>query len=156
MINMICNDITVTLQEIPNEISLTFIIAGCELRCEGCHSGYLWNKNNGIELTDEIFADKLAKYTNTASVVLFMGGEWNSKDLSHKLDMCINAGYKTGLYTGLEISEIESTMPELIDKLNYLKTGRWIQSLGGLDSVNTNQVLINTKTKEKLNKYFIK
>ena len=51
----------IVLQEIPNEITLSFTITGCGLRCVGCHSEYLWDKNNGEELTNELFLSLLKK-----------------------------------------------------------------------------------------------
>lgn len=31
----------VTLEEVPNEISLTISISNCQFRCHSCHSAYL-------------------------------------------------------------------------------------------------------------------
>lgn len=31
----------VTLEEVPNEISLTLSISNCRFRCHSCHSAYL-------------------------------------------------------------------------------------------------------------------
>ena len=64
----------IVLQEIPNEVSLSFTITGCGLRCIGCHSEYLWDKNNGEVLTDELFVSLIKKYEGMISCVLFMGG----------------------------------------------------------------------------------
>lgn len=146
-------DINICLQEIPNEISLTFSITGCNLRCEGCHSPYLWKESNGHELTDEIFINNLIKYKNIASNVLFMGGEWKYNDLLNKIRIAIKYGYNTALYTGLNINDVNDN---ILKELTYIKTGRYIKTLGGLDNINTNQNLTNLKTGEKLNKYFIK
>lgn len=147
-------DLTIVLQEIPNEISLCFTITGCKLACSGCHSSYLW-KNVGKILTDELFIDYLIKYNNVVTTILFMGGEWKNTDLLNKLKLAIEYGYKTALYTGLTIDEIKKIDNSIINNLNYIKTGRWIKTLGGLNSIKTNQELINLKTNEKLNRYFI-
>ena len=32
----------ITFQEVPNEISLSFLITGCPLKCKGCHSADSW------------------------------------------------------------------------------------------------------------------
>ena len=142
------SEFDITLQEIPNEISLTFTITGCNLRCSGCHSSYLW-KDNGEILTHDKFIGYLNKYSN-GSCVLFMGGEWK-EDLINLLKIAKEYGFKTALYTGLYRNELNDT---IIENLDYLKTGRYIKEMGGLDSKNTNQVLINLNTNEILNKYF--
>ena len=48
--------------------------------------------------------------------------------------MVREAGYKAALYTGDAC--VDKT---LRDELDYLKTGRYIAKLGGLNSANTNQ-----------------
>lgn len=143
----------IVLQEVPNEVSLSFSITGCELRCVGCHSTHLWKKSNGTELTDDILLNLLNKYKNKISCVLFMGGEWYEEELIRKLSMVSELGYKTCLYTGLEIDKISNNIKE---KLTYIKYGRWDISKGGLDSKTTNQVFLSIKDNKKLNNIFIK
>ncbi len=138
------NNYDITLQEIPNEISLVFSIVGCKLACVGCHSDYLWDENNGIELTDDVLLNLLDKYKDSISCVVFMGGEWNEK-LIEKLDIIINQNIKTALYTGQNLKYVQNKLPEIYNRLDYLKTGRWVQKLGGLGSPNTNQQLWDIK-----------
>lgn len=49
-------DCVTTLLEVPKEVSLAFTISGCQLKCKGCHSSYLWNRENGKELTEEVLS----------------------------------------------------------------------------------------------------
>ncbi len=146
----------VVLQEIPNEISLAFTITGCQLACVGCHSEYLWDKKNGEELTDEKFERILKRYNGLISSVLFMGGEWESTELISKLRISKQLGLKTALYTGLNHKQMERSYQRIVSELDYLKTGKWMEALGGLDSPTTNQRLINLNTGENLNHYFYK
>lgn len=139
------------MQEIPNEVSLVFSIVGCKLACKGCHSSYLWDESSGEELTDEVFTDLLNKYSSLISCVLFMGGEWD-EDLVSKLKMVKSLNLKTALYTGLPRKKVNT---KIIEQLTFLKTGRWVEKLGGLSSETTNQKLINLQTGEILNKHFI-
>lgn len=76
-----------------------------------------------------------------------MGGEWED-DLVKKIKLCTDSGLKTALYTGLNLDEVESQNIELLSVLDYIKVGRWIEELGGLNSTTTNQRLINLKTNE--------
>ncbi len=59
-------------------------------------------------------------------------------------------GYKTCLYTGER--EVEQ---QILKYLTYIKTGPWIQELGGLGSKTTNQIFKEVKTNKKLNQLFI-
>lgn len=135
-------------QEIPNEISISFFISGCKIHCKGCHSSEFWG-DVGTTLTVDYFNSVLSKYQGLASCVLFLGGEWTD-ELPLFLDLAREQGYKTALYTGdTDVSH------ELKDRLNYLKTGEWRGDLGGLDSADTNQVLMNLDTGEVMNHYFL-
>jgi len=145
-------DINVVLQEIPNEITLCFTITGCNVRCDGCHSPYLWKEGTGEKLSDSFLTENLNRYKNTVSCVLFMGGEWN-EDLLDKLKICKKHGFKTALYTGLTIEEISD---DIVNELDYIKVGKWIKELGGLDKKETNQRLINLTNNEIMNHYFHK
>ncbi|MDO5070638.1 MAG: hypothetical protein Q4D78_10700, partial [Neisseria zoodegmatis] len=65
----------------------------------------------------------------------------------------LTAGLKTCLYTGLEREELSDG---LLPYLTYLKTGRWIAGLGGLDSPITNQRFTDLRSGAVLNRLFIK
>ncbi len=144
-------DFHVVLQEVPGEISLCFTISGCPLRCEGCHSPFLWKKGSGEKLTKSMYEDILDRYHGFASCVIFMGGEWYKKELIDHLKYAKEKGYKTCLYTGLEMVD-----EQILKHLTWIKTGRWDKTLGGLDSKMTNQQFIEVKTKQQLNHLFIK
>ena len=142
----------VVFQEIPNEISLAFQIVGCPLRCIGCHSSDLWNSHAGNEMNPTHLAALLEKYRNYITCVLFLGGEWDAGALIQQLDQARSAGFKTALYTGLEFLEVA---PEIMQRLDYLKYGAYVADRGPLSSPDTNQKIINLKTNENLNRYFI-
>lgn len=146
----------IVLQEVPNEISLCFTITGCPLACQGCHSQYTWNPNFGEPLTAGVFEKLLTKYDQTISCVLFMGGEWNTEQLLCFITIAKSKNLKTALYTGLNRKQVKKKYPELLTHLDYIKTGKWIPSLGGLDSRTTNQELLEIKTNNVLNHYFWK
>ena len=148
---MYYHDFNVVLQEVPGEISLCFSISGCPLRCEGCHSPFLWKRGNGNKLTEEIYRELLEKYMGFASCVIFMGGEWHQTQLINKLKYARQIGYKTCLYTGEE--QVDENITE---QLTWIKTGRWNKSLGGLGHETTNQKFIELKTNKILNHLFTK
>ena len=136
-------------QEVPGEVSLAFLFSGCQLRCKGCHSADTWKVGLGQELTLEYLEGRLQRYAGLISCVLFMGGEWVPDELEKMLRAVAAAGLKTCLYTGLERECI-------IPLLTYLRTGRWVMELGGLDSPATNQKFTDLRTGEVLNHLFVK
>jgi len=141
----------VVLQEVPGEVSLCFSISGCPLRCDGCHSPFLWKVGNGNLLSLERFEQILVQYENLASCVLFMGGEWHEKTLVSFLNLANKRSYKTCLYTGeTQVSDA------ILKELTWLKTGQWERHLGGLSSPDTNQKFIDVKTNQILNNLFTK
>lgn len=139
----------ITFLEIPDEISLSLLITGCSLKCPGCHSADAWNGNNG-KILDLTALEKLIEpYQNALTCVLFLGGEWHQNELISLLQFCRLKNLKTALYTGLD--EIS---PEIKANLDFIKTGSWKHSLGGLDNPNTNQKLINIATGQIMNSLF--
>lgn len=124
----------VVWQEVPGETSLAFTISGCPLGCKGCHSAQSWPATAGLPLTPSLLLEKLNKYRGLISCVLFLGGEWQPKQLQQLLHLCKKQGLKTCLYTGLEIPP-----PGLLPLLDYLKTGRWQAELGPLGTPGSNQ-----------------
>ena len=172
----------ITFQEVPNEISLSFLIAGCPLKCKGCHSADSWcvtskasetikskthpiNSNARIQLTNEYLENRIKQYQDMISCVLFLGGEWEIEKLIELLQTVknTNPSLKTCLYTGLELDEIVELIEQEINEkveigwkyifennlLDYLKTGRWIRELGGLDNKNTNQRFYKVNVKHE-------
>ncbi len=146
------SDCQIVFQEIPNEISLAYQMTGCPLRCLGCHSSDLWKTQSGQELKIESLKRDIEKYKNFISCVLFLGGEWELEELLTLLDYVKSCNLKTALYTGLELNQIDQ---QLRNKLDYLKYGSYQAELGALTSPLTNQKLVNLKTNENLNHYFI-
>ena len=147
---MYCYEFDVVLQEVPGEISLSFSISGCPLHCPGCHSPFLWKKRDGDEFTFDAYKQLLYQYFGFATCVLFMGGEWHPEELAERLKWAKSLGYKTCLYTGE--NEVDR---KLLEHLTYIKTGPWIQELGGLSSKSTNQIFKEVKTETVLNHLFI-
>ena len=71
----------VVWQEVPHEVSLAYTIAGCPLRCPGCHSADTWNARQGRALSPAYLQRRLGDYAGLLSCVLFFGGEWQTAAL---------------------------------------------------------------------------
>lgn len=136
-------------QEVPGEVSLAYTIAGCPLRCPGCHSTYTWNPDQGDELTPARLQRRIEDYAGMLSCVLFFGGEWQGEALLACLRTARAAGLKTCLYTGLD-----DVPPAIRAELTFLKTGAWRRERGGLDDPASNQRFIRTADGEVLNQLF--
>jgi anaerobic ribonucleoside-triphosphate reductase activating protein len=140
----------ICFQEVPNHTSLAFTIAGCPLRCDGCHSEYSWEKHAGLPLSPAVFLEYLTKYQNFITCVLFFGGEWNKEKLIPLLKITKERGLKTCLYSGKT-----KLHHELLQHLDFVKLGPWKPLLGRLDQVSTNQRFIDTVTGNLLNHLFL-
>ena len=143
-------DEQIAFQEVPNEVSLAFTIAGCPLGCKGCHSSYSWNSAQGTCLSPDYLLHRLTSYHGLISCVLFLGGEWQPQALLPLLQLCNNRDLTTCLYTGLD--DVDAVLKA---ELTYLKTGRWRAELGGLTSRHTNQRFYDLRTGQCLNHLFI-
>ena len=130
------------LQEIPDEISLGISFTGCPMHCIGCHSPFLQKDHRkaltGMPMTNERLLELINK-NNGVSCFLAYGGDWNPEALANILYTAKANGLKTALYSG-------NTLRYNITKdywylLDYIKTGAYIEALGGLHSPNTNQQL---------------
>ena len=128
----------VCFQEVPDEISYTYFISGCPNRCPDCHSKHLW-EDTGLSVADTFVSD-LASKAKLCTCILFMGGD--DPERIEELKFYLNAaklkGFKTALYTGRTLDQIEYGLIKLLD---YIKVGPYDKTLGGLKSENTNQRL---------------
>ena len=80
-----------------------------------------------------------------------MGGEWHEEELVNLLSLSKSMGLKTCLYTGLDkVNDI------ILSNIDYIKYGKWVKELGGLENINTNQIFLDVKNNKILNNYFIK
>lgn len=128
----------ITLNEVPNKVAVFVEFSNCHLKCEGCHSNHLHSDMFDGEKTDikyilsyvEKQIDKGAEY------IVLMGGDTNGvpkEDLYLLIDRLAEIA-PVMLYSG---SEDTSILTET--NLTLLKTGGYIEELGGLLSPTTNQ-----------------
>lgn len=127
-------DEMICFQEVPNETTISFSISNCPYRCKGCHSSYL-QSDCGIPLLD-IIESRIEFYTNLITCVLFMGGDDSAQvdELISCLQICKQHKLKTALYSGA--SNINN---DILNYLDYIKIGPYVESLGALQSKTTNQ-----------------
>ena len=142
----------ICFQEIPDEISLAYFLTGCPNRCPNCHSPHL-REDIGTPVMESLHED-LYKNADRASCVLFMGGDdpVHCDNLIDVLITCKHHGYKTALYSGFELDFITHNK-ELLENLDYIKVGPYVEGFGPLNKKTTNQrlyKLVNGLIKEDI------
>ncbi len=127
----------VVFQEVPNEVTLAINLTNCPNGCKGCHSPYLM-EDTGELLDENVLIGLLEKYKNAITCVCFMGGDSEPQEVERLLVFLrkiTDDRIKTAWYSGKQY------LPEdcNLQYFNFIKLGPYIEHLGGLDSVFTNQ-----------------
>ena len=127
----------------PGVRSLLFL-QGCDARCKGCHNPSTWDSDAGTVYDTDDLANILEENVKNRKITI-TGGEPLLQvdallDLVKKL-----TGFNICIYTG---RELESVPQELIDKINYIKVGKYVECLRRADRPyvgSTNQKFIEIK-----------
>lgn len=126
----------IVFQEVPDEVSLAINITGCPNRCPGCHSTHL-REDIGDPLTEEVIESLINRYGGNITCICFMGGDNDPYEVARL------AGFAHSLREELKIAwysgknSLPANFP--LKNFNYIKLGEYLEALGGLDNVNTNQ-----------------
>lgn len=131
-------DTLVSFQEVPDEISLCINISNCPCHCQECHSPYL-AEDIGKPLGYWTL-DNLIKTNKGISCVCFMGGD-SEPEWIVALAFRIRRNFpklKIAWYSGRQHIP-DNFFP--LRYFDYIKVGPYIPKLGGLDNVNTNQIM---------------
>ena len=137
MLRLINYDIV--FQEIPDEVTLAINISNCPNHCKSCHSPWLW-EDKGEVLSEEVLISLLEKYGTAITCVCFMGGDNDPTEVQNLATFLHkqNAVHvKVGWYSGR--SELPAELN--LNEFQYIKTGPYVENLGGLKSRRTNQRL---------------
>ena len=136
----------VTFSEIPDEITLCINISNCPMGCPGCHSPYL-AEDIGEPLTLDTLYKILSK-NKGISCVCFMGGDRDPYDVEYLAFMLrMEYDLKIAWYSG------KNDLPRdfKIDLFDYIKLGPYIEEMGGLNSIATNQIMFKVHNGELIN-----
>lgn len=108
--------------DIPDTISTSIYFSGCSIRCKGCHNKEIWEKENGIQTSDDQLIKKIEE-NNLAQYIVFLGGE-PTDQLDFLMHMCKRISNEVkkpiALYTG---REFEVLPDELLDYLCMVVCG---------------------------------
>lgn len=128
----------IVCQELPSEVTLALNISSCPIHCPGCHSQHLW-EDVGEPLTEGLLDALIEQYDGDITAVCFMGGDSDHKAVEH---LCNHIRFhhnelRTAWWSGRQ--EIPADID--LSLYDYIKVGPYIESLGGLKSPTTNQIL---------------
>ena len=138
----------IVMQEVPDEISLAFNIAGCTHKCEGCHSKNLWEYEGNYLCND--FLNILNANKDFISCVCFLGGDQNIEELYELCKISKQYNLKTCIYSGFNsIKPFEDIIFDSL--LDYLKIGPYIKEYGGLGTITTNQKMYKILKSDVIN-----
>lgn len=133
----------ITLQEIPGRIAVYFEIGNCTRKCKGCHSEHLQTHIHEVffrELSEMLDYAKKEKERG-ATAILLMGGTTNriNPEQLCKAITEMSRVLPVGIYSGADDnSQIHKCLKE-VPGLQWLKTGAYVEKLGGLHVPGTNQ-----------------
>lgn len=127
--------------ELPDEITLAFMLSNCPNKCEGCHSPHL-RENIGQTLTTSVIDSIILTQENILTAICFMGGDINPQLIDYFAEYVKKMyGLKVGWYSGKD--EIPDSIN--LDNFDFIKIGSYKKELGGLSSPTTNQKLYKVK-----------
>ena len=141
-------DFGTTLQEVPDHLAFYIEFGECTQGCKNCHSQHLWQPlDSHMSIEDVInYAEKIVEMG--ANAIVLMGGTTNNIPFG-VLIMLINKLAELApvcLYSGSG-NTTEDFYIAKYSNLTWLKTGKYEDTLGGLQSPTTNQKFYR---KEKL------
>ena len=127
----------IVFQEIPDEVTLAVNLTGCPCHCPGCHSPHLW-EDTGTGLDEAMLRRIYDEYAGEVTCICLMGGDADPAAVER---LCAYVKQDIGLRSAWWSGRPE--LPEDIDlsHFDYVKTGPYIEALGGLKSPKTNQRL---------------
>jgi anaerobic ribonucleoside-triphosphate reductase activating protein len=129
----------IVFREIPGETTLAINLTNCPHRCKGCHSPHL-REDKGTALTQSILKDLLERYGAAITCICFMGGDAEPQEVEQFMAFLRKVpqqNIKTAWYSGRE-----RLYPGCnLEYYDYIKLGPYVEHLGAIDSLTTNQRL---------------
>lgn len=106
-------------------IRVVVFLQGCERRCDGCHNPSTWDRNAGEMMEVESLARLIKEHAVNGRVTISGGEPLLQCEAVLELMSYLN-GFDVALYTSYELEEVPKT---LLDRLCYIKVGRFIKEL---------------------------
>lgn len=130
----------ITINEVPDRMSVYFEIGECRQNCKGCHSPHLHT-----QIKDKMSVADMKSYAQRmvnegANAIVILGGTTNGiplEDLKRIIDTLADVA-PVCVYSGTDDKDINKWIT-FNTELNWIKTGSYKEDLGGLQSPKTNQ-----------------
>ncbi len=131
----------IVFQEIPDEVTLAVNLTGCPVHCPGCHSPHLW-EDIGIPLDETLLKRIYREYAGEVTCICLMGGD---ADPAAVEEFCAYIKQEMRLRSAWWSGRDYLPSADALCHYDYIKTGPYIASLGGLKSRTTNQRLYRVR-----------
>ena len=108
-------------------IRTVLFMQGCNLRCKGCQNKSTWDIAKGIEIEVDELVNLLNKNVFNKKITISGGEPLMQKEaLLELVNKLKELNFNIALYTG----HVKEEVPlEIVEKINYLKTGSFIENL---------------------------
>lgn len=131
----------ITFNELPDKMAYAIELGACKQHCVGCHSPELQEEDAPLTSLLDILEEAQDAIDAGANAIVVMGGT-NNKHITEEsliaLLQDLSAIAPTGLYSGSE-NEDRDKIIAVEGHCTWLKTGPYVDALGGLESTRTNQ-----------------
>lgn len=108
-------------------IRTVLFMQGCNIQCKGCQNKSTWDINKGKEIAIDNLVNELNNKVFNKKITI-SGGEplMQIEALIELVNKLNDLGFDIALYTGHRKEDVPSI---LVEKINYLKTGNYIEEL---------------------------
>ena len=108
-------------------IRTVLFMQGCDLHCKGCQNRSTWDIEKGKKVDIDELVNELNKKVFNKKITISGGEPLMQKEALIELVTKLNdLGFDIALYTGHQKEDVPSI---LVEKVNYLKTGNYIEEL---------------------------
>lgn len=142
----------ITFNELPDKMAYAIELGACKQHCVGCHSPELQKEDVSLTSLLDILEEAQDAIDAGANAIVVMGGT-NNKHITAESLIALLQDLSdiapTGLYSGSEDEE-QDKMIAMEGHCTWLKTGPYMDTLGGLESPRTNQRFYRIMTTYRL------
>lgn len=142
----------ITFNELPDKMAYAIELGACKQHCVGCHSPELQEEDAPLTSLLDILEEAQDAIDAGANAIVVMGGTNNKhitvESLIYLLSALSNIA-PVGIYSGSEDEERDK-MIAFEGHCTWLKTGPYIDTLGGIESTRTNQRFYRITTTYRL------
>ncbi|PVZ88998.1 anaerobic ribonucleotide reductase-activating protein [Serratia sp. S1B] len=116
----------------------TLFVAGCKHQCPGCYNKSTWRLDSGIAFTPEMEAQIIADLNDPRiprqGLSLSGGDPLHPANVPAILQLITRVhaecpGKDIWLWTGYKLEELESAQIEIVNQINVLIDGKFVQAL---------------------------